>query len=102
MPAPNRIAIYATIALSLVVAVLPVIAEINWQTTASALAGLTAVAAVVLKFLTGWQNMEKAQYQDQLDQRRAVVMQETEAAAIRAAQEAGAAGGRKPTINLPR
>ena len=101
MPAPNRIAVYATIILSLLVAVLPLVAEIDWKSTAGILAGLGTIALVVLKWLDGWQNMEKAQYQDQLDRNRSAIMQETEAAAIRAANEQGSAA-RKPTINLPR
>jgi hypothetical protein len=98
--APNRVVIYLTLAVALVAGLVPVVGDLDLTSTAGILAGLGAVLAVVLKWLTGWQNIEKAQIQVELDQRRSAIMQETEAAAIRAANEAGKPGTRK--LDLPR
>lgn len=54
----NRIVAIATAVLSLAIAVLPVLGNFDWQSTAGALAGIAAVATVALKWLDGWQKHE--------------------------------------------
>jgi hypothetical protein len=98
----NRIVIYLTAVVGFTGGLAPLVADMDWQSTAGILSAVAVILALALKWLTGSQNIEKAQIQVELDARRNTLMQETEAAAIRAAKEAGAAGTRKPTINLPR
>lgn len=58
---PNRIVALATAVLSLCVAVLPAIANLDWTSTAGLLTGLAGVCAVALKWLDGWQKHEGRQ-----------------------------------------
>lgn len=55
---PNRVVALATAGLSLVLAVLPVVGNFDWTSTAGAIAGLAAVAGIALKWLDGWQKHE--------------------------------------------
>ena len=97
---PNRIVGYGVAALSLLVVALPVIAEVDWTTVASALGGLAAISAVALKWLQGWQNYETAQYQAQILGQQQTGRLEAEAEAIRQRDAAGKPGARK--LDLPR
>lgn len=55
---PNRVAIYLTAALSLAIGVLPLVADLDWTSTAGLVAGLVPILAVVYKWLDGWQAYE--------------------------------------------
>lgn len=57
----NRIVALATAILALILAVTPVVANMDWTSTAGVLAGIVAVAGVALKFLDGWSNWETAE-----------------------------------------
>lgn len=52
---PNRVVAVATAVLSLVVGLVPVIGNFDWQSTAGVLAGIAAACAVAIKWLHGWQ-----------------------------------------------
>lgn len=54
----GRIVAVAAAVLSLVIAALPVAANFDWQSTAGAVAGITAVATITLKWLNGLQAHE--------------------------------------------
>lgn len=56
--APNRTVALATAVLTLALAVLPVIGDFDWTSTAGVLAGIVAVLGVALKWLEGWQRHE--------------------------------------------
>ncbi len=101
LPAPNRIAVYVASLAGVVTALLPVVTDLGLTQVASVLGGLLAVTAALLKFLDGWQAMEKAEYQARLialQDSTVQAAQERESALI---AEAGAAG-RKPRVTMPR
>jgi len=54
----NRIVAIASVVLSLALAVLPVLADLDWTSTAGVIAGITAILSVTLKWLSGWQQHE--------------------------------------------
>ena len=56
---PNRIAVYLTVAAGLLGALAPVIADLDIESVAGIAAGLAAIAAVVYKWLEGWQKYEE-------------------------------------------
>lgn len=58
---PNRIALYLTSIAALLVALAPVVADLDWTSTAGLIGGLGAVALVVNKWLEGWQKYEERQ-----------------------------------------
>jgi hypothetical protein len=64
IPAPNRLAVYATIAAGILTAVAPLVADLDTTSTATLIAGLAAIVVAVVKWLTGWQNLEKAEAQN--------------------------------------
>jgi hypothetical protein len=55
---PNRVVALATALVSLVLAVLPVVGNFDWTSTAGALAGIIGVLTIASKWLTGWQAHE--------------------------------------------
>ena len=55
---PNRLATYLVVAFGLAAAVLPAVADMDWQSTTGVLAGLGVIAAAVLTWLRGWQKDE--------------------------------------------
>lgn len=61
MMSPNRVVAAATAVLSLTLAVLPVVVDMDWTSTAGVLAGIVAVVSVALKWLAGWQAHEQRQ-----------------------------------------
>lgn len=56
---PNRVVAVAAAVLSLALAVLPVVGNFDWTSTAGVLAGVVAVLSVTLKWLDGWQQHEQ-------------------------------------------
>jgi hypothetical protein len=58
---PNRVVAVAASLVTLALAALPVLADMDWTSTAGILAGITAVLGIVLKWLTGWQQHEARQ-----------------------------------------
>ncbi|HEY5708595.1 MAG TPA: hypothetical protein VIS51_04305 [Solirubrobacterales bacterium] len=68
MPAPNRIALYLTVAAGVLGALAPVVANLDISSVAGIAAGLAAISAVVYKWLDGWQKYEGQEVLlDQLD-----------------------------------
>jgi hypothetical protein len=55
---PNRIAVYLTAIAGLLTALAPVVADLDWTSTAGVIAGFVGVAGVVAKWLDGWQKHE--------------------------------------------
>lgn len=60
-PLPNRIAVYLTAAAALVAGLLPLVGNLDWQSTAGVLAGLGAILGVVVKWLDGWSKYERGE-----------------------------------------
>lgn len=52
---PNRVVALATALIGLVLALVPVIGNFDWTSTAGILAGIGAVAAIANRWLIGWQ-----------------------------------------------
>lgn len=57
----NRVVAIATAILSLGLAVLPVVGNFDWTSTAGVLAGVIAVLGIAAKWLDGWQKWETNQ-----------------------------------------
>lgn len=55
---PNRIAVYLTALAALAAALAPVLADLDTASTAGIIAGLAALAGVVVTWLRGWQRYE--------------------------------------------
>lgn len=55
---PNRIAVYLTALAALLAALAPVVADLDWTSTAGVIAGLLAIAKIVDTWLKGWQQYE--------------------------------------------
>jgi hypothetical protein len=62
----NRIVSIASVVVSLALAVLPVVADLDLSSTAGIIAGIVAVLGVTLKWLNGWQLHENGERQAQL------------------------------------
>lgn len=56
---PNRIAVYAGAAGGLLTALAPVAANLSITDTAGLVGGMAAIAAVLVKWLDGWQKYEQ-------------------------------------------
>jgi hypothetical protein len=100
-PRTNRVVAWVTAALTLVLALVPVIGNLDFASTAGIIAGIGAVAAVALKWLSGWQQYEAAAYQADLTGMKA----NAQLAVLAAEEEAAAAvGGRRsaPKVQVPR
>lgn len=57
----NRVVAVVSVLISLALAVLPVVANFDWTSTAGVIAGIVAVLGVVSKWLEGWQAHEARQ-----------------------------------------
>ena len=57
-PLPNRVAVYATALVGLLAALAPVIADMDWESTAGVIAGATVILGIAYKWLQGWQQYE--------------------------------------------
>jgi hypothetical protein len=62
----NRVVSIASVVLSLALAVLPVLADLDWTSTAGVIAGIVAILGVTQKWLTGWQLHENGSRQAEL------------------------------------
>lgn len=54
----NRVVAVASVVVSLALAVLPVLADMDWSSTAGIVAGILALLAVTDRWLKGWQQFE--------------------------------------------
>lgn len=54
----NRVVAIAAAVISLALAVLPVLADMDWTSTAGVIAGIIAVLGVAQTWLSGWQKHE--------------------------------------------
>lgn len=61
--APNRIAVYLAALASLATALIPVVEDLDTQSTTTLAVGLAGLVAVVAKWLTGWQAHEEREHQ---------------------------------------
>lgn len=59
---PNRIAVYITAFAGLLSALAPIVADLDLTSTVGIVGSLAAVAAVVHKWLDGWQQHERDEY----------------------------------------
>lgn len=66
MKAPNRVVAVVAAVMSLSLAVLPVVGNFDWTSTAGVLAGVVAVLAVAHTWLIGWQKHEGYQFEKHL------------------------------------
>jgi hypothetical protein len=57
----NRVVALAGAIVTLILALLPVIADFDWRSTAGIVAGIIAVLGIVQKFLEGWSRWETAE-----------------------------------------
>lgn len=92
-PSPNRLAVYVAAVFNITAALVPVLTDIGATDLLGPVAGVNALA---LMFLKGWQQYEKAEYQDSLHQ-RALTREH-------AAQQEAAASVSRPAsrVKLPR
>lgn len=91
--APNRLAVYFTALAALGTGLLGVLGNLSFQSTAAVVGSLVVLAGVVARWLAGWQNYEKAMYQDNLH---------ASAMAREAALVAERGAPRPSRVNLPR
>lgn len=61
LPLPNRMAVYLTGFIALCAGLLPLIGNLDWESTAGVIAGLTAIAAVVREWLVNWGKWERGE-----------------------------------------
>lgn len=54
----NRVVAVASVVVSLALAVLPVLADMDWSSTAGIVAGIVALLGVTDRWLKGWQQFE--------------------------------------------
>ena len=101
---PNRLAVYLTAAIALIGGLAPVIANLDWQSTAGIIAGLLVILTIVREWLVNWGKWERGEGDrllpgelDEFDEDEAEPIPESvkEAAALpaSAAQEASGASG---------
>lgn len=57
----NRAVAIATALLTLVLAVFPVVGNLDWTSTAGVLAGIVAIAGIAQRWLAGWSSFEVAE-----------------------------------------
>jgi uncharacterized membrane protein (DUF106 family) len=98
--APNRITIYVTGVIDVTAAVLVVLSSFDPEQVGGIVAAVAGINALAVKFLTGWQKMEGAEYQARLIslQDQAVQAQQGREAELVALSQAQ----RKPNVRLPR
>ena len=56
---PNRVATLMAIVASVLTAIVPAVANMDWTSTAGVLAGGFGVVVAIVKWLQGWQNHEQ-------------------------------------------
>ena len=61
LPLPNRLAVYLTGAIALLAGILPLIGNLDWESTAGVIAGLSAIAVVVREWLVNWGKWERGE-----------------------------------------
>ena len=61
MPLPNRMAVYLTGAIALIGGLAPVLADLDWQSTAGILAALLVILAIVREWLVNWGKWERGE-----------------------------------------
>jgi hypothetical protein len=61
MPLPNRMAVYITGAISLLVGVTPLIGDLDWTSTAGLLASLVPILGVAVVWLNNWGKWERGE-----------------------------------------
>ena len=61
MPLPNRMAVYLTAAISLIVGVTPLIGDLDWESTAGLLASLVPILGVAAVWLNNWGKWERGE-----------------------------------------
>ena len=61
LPLPNRLAVYLTGAIALLAGLLPLVGNLDWESTAGVIAGLTAIALVVREWLVNWGKWERGE-----------------------------------------
>lgn len=54
----NRVVAVASALISLALAILPVVGNFDWQSTAGCIGGIIAVLGITQKWLDGWQKWE--------------------------------------------
>ena len=59
MPLPNRLAIYLTGFIALIAGLAPLVGNLDWESTAGIIVGLTAIAIVVREWLVNWGKWEE-------------------------------------------
>jgi hypothetical protein len=57
----NRVVALATAALTLILAVIPVVGNFDWTSTAGIIAGIIAILGIVNRWLAGWSSYETAE-----------------------------------------
>lgn len=88
----NRVVAIATALITLALALIPVVGNFDWTSTAGILAGILAVTGIAQRWLAGWSNYETAEVHQ-----RAAALQ-----ALAAGHEvAGASEGVKPATFQP-
>lgn len=60
---PNRVVAIAGAVISLALAVLPVVLNFDWTSTAGCIAGIIAILGIVQSWLKGWQEHEARLYE---------------------------------------
>lgn len=66
MPANRKVALLGA-AVSLALALAPVVADLDWTSTAGVLAGVVAVLGIVNRWLVGWQAHEARSVDDETE-----------------------------------
>ena len=59
---PNRFALYLGAAATFIGGLAPVVADLDWQSTAGVIVGLGAIATYVNVFVLGWQKHEDREF----------------------------------------
>jgi uncharacterized membrane protein YebE (DUF533 family) len=58
---PNRVVAISTALIALLLGLLPVLAEMDWTSTAGIIAGIVGLLTIAYKWLEGWQKWEALQ-----------------------------------------
>ena len=60
-PLPNRMAVYLTGAIALILGLVPLVGNLDWTSTAGVLAALAAIGVVVREWLVNWGKWERGE-----------------------------------------
>ena len=60
-PLPNRLAVYLTAGAGLLAALAPIVADLDWESTAGVVAGVLAITGVVSVWLNNWGKWERGE-----------------------------------------